>query len=91
MGNPAGNLIANRHDRGWPKAQVLTFITVTNQSWRYCIEPMGHRDVVWYRAGYVELVRWINTQHWDDNGCTRADLCLPPLPVRPSDQDEGED
>jgi hypothetical protein len=90
MGNPAGNLTSNRHNRGWPRVQLLTYVTITDASWRYCIEPMGYRDTIWERSGYVELVRWINTQHWDDNGCTRADLCLPPLPVRPSDQDEGE-
>ena len=51
----------NRHDRGWPKFQLLTFVTITDQSWRYCIEPMGYRDTVWERSGYVELIRWTNT------------------------------
>jgi hypothetical protein len=52
------NLKPNRHDRGWSKFQLLTYVTVTEQSWRYCIEPMGQRDTVWERSGYVELIRF---------------------------------
>jgi hypothetical protein len=48
-----------RHDRGWPKVQVITFVTKTDVSWRFCIEPMGYRDTVWYRSGYVEIIRWV--------------------------------
>jgi hypothetical protein len=58
MTYPESNLKPNRHDRGWPKVQVIMFLTVTEQSWRYCIEPMGYRDTVWYRSGYVELICW---------------------------------
>jgi hypothetical protein len=47
-----------RHHRGWPRFQLLTWVTVTDQSWRYCIEPMGYRDTIWERSGYVELIRW---------------------------------
>jgi len=51
-------LITNRHDRGWPKVSLLTYIVVTDQSWRYCIEPMGYRDAIWERSGYVELIKF---------------------------------
>jgi hypothetical protein len=74
----------NRHDKGWPKVSLLTYIVVTDQSWRYCIEPVGYRDTVWERSGYVELIRWRRL-----TGPHCADLCLPPLPVGPGDKDEG--
>ena len=51
-------LTTNRHDRGWPKVSLLTYIVVTDQSWRYCIEPMGYRDAIWERSGYVELIKF---------------------------------
>ena len=51
----------NRHNRGWPKVALLTYITETDQSWRFCIEPMGHRDAIWERSGYVELIQWKDT------------------------------
>jgi hypothetical protein len=54
----------NRHDRGWPRFQLLTYVTVTEQSWRYCIEPMGRRDTVWERSGYVELIRFERIPKW---------------------------
>ena len=79
------SLTPNRHNRGWPRVQLLTYVTITDASWRYCIEPMGYRDTIWERSGYVELVRW--RRH---TGPHRGDLCLPPLPMGPSDQDEGE-
>jgi hypothetical protein len=47
-----------RHDRGWPKVEVITFIVETDASWRFCIEPMGHRDAIWERSGYVEIIQW---------------------------------
>jgi hypothetical protein len=34
---------------------------VTDQSWRFCIEPMGYRDVIWERSGYVELIQFKKT------------------------------
>jgi hypothetical protein len=51
-------LAPNRHDRGWPRVEVITFVVETDQSWRFCIEPMGYRDTVWERSGYVELIVW---------------------------------
>jgi hypothetical protein len=48
----------NRHDRGWPKVALITYIYETEASWRFCIEPMGWRDAVWERSGYVELIQW---------------------------------
>lgn len=51
-------LTPNRHERGWPKFQLLTFIAQYPSSERFCIEPMGQRDSVWERSGYVELIRW---------------------------------
>jgi hypothetical protein len=55
-------LTRDRHNRGWPRFQLLTYVTVTDQSWRYCIEPMGYRDTIWGRSGYVELIRWQQTK-----------------------------
>ena len=52
-------LAPNRHARGWPKVALLTWIELTDQTWRYCIEPMGRRDDVWVRRGYVELIQWV--------------------------------
>jgi hypothetical protein len=60
-------LETNRHDRGWPRFQLLTWVTVSDQTWRYCIEPMGYRDTVWERSGYVELIRW-NTSYRGGTG-----------------------
>jgi hypothetical protein len=51
-------LLKDRHNKGWPRVEVKTFIVETEQSWRYCIEPMGYRDVIWERSGYVELIVW---------------------------------
>ena len=48
----------NRHERGWPKYQLLTFVIQYPCSERFCIEPMGLRDTVWERCGYVELIRF---------------------------------
>ena len=56
-----GALAPNRHNKGWPRFQLLTYVTETEQSWRYCIEPMGYRDAVWERSGYVELIVWSHT------------------------------
>jgi hypothetical protein len=89
MGNdgvtPRVSLGVNRHDKGWPKVQLLTWVTVTDQTWRYCIEPMGYRDTIWERSGYVELIRFGLRVRG-----VRADLCMPPLPVGPGDNLEGE-
>lgn len=52
-------LRVNRHNKGWPRVQLLTYVVVTDQSWRYCIEPMGRRDTIWERSGYVEVIVWI--------------------------------
>jgi hypothetical protein len=51
-------LTPDRHDRGWLKVALLTSIVITDQSWRFCIEPTGYRDAVWERSGYVEIIRW---------------------------------
>jgi hypothetical protein len=51
-------LLPNRHERGWPRAALISYIVETDQSWRFCIEPMGQRDAVWERSGYVELIQW---------------------------------
>ena len=48
----------NRHERGWPKFQLMTFVRQYPSSERFCIEPMGYRDTVWERSGYVELIRF---------------------------------
>jgi hypothetical protein len=56
---PSVTLQSNRHDRGWPRVSILSYIAITDQSWRYCIEPMGYRDNVWERSGYVELIVWL--------------------------------
>jgi hypothetical protein len=48
----------NRHNRGWPRVEVKTFTVEMGQSWRFCIEPMGYRDTIWERSGYVELIVW---------------------------------
>lgn len=47
-----------RHNRGWPRITVLTYIVISDTTWRYCIEPMGTRDSIWERSGYVELIVW---------------------------------
>jgi hypothetical protein len=54
----SGALAPNRHHRGWPQIELLTFIVETDQSWRFCIEPMGYRDAIWERGGYLELIQW---------------------------------
>jgi hypothetical protein len=51
-------LAPNRHERGWPRVELQLFIVETDQSWRFCIEPMGYRDAVWERSGYVEIIQW---------------------------------
>lgn len=51
-------LTPNRHNRGWPRVAILTYIVEMEQSWRFCIDPMGWRDAVWERSGYVELIQW---------------------------------
>jgi hypothetical protein len=70
------SLPANRHDRGWPKVQLLTYVTETDQSWRFCIEPMGYRDTIWERSGYVELVVFRRLEAYPG-----PNTDLPPLPV----------
>lgn len=51
-------LAPNRHNRGWPNVALLTYITETDQSWRYCIEAFGYRDNVFRRASYMEIIQW---------------------------------
>jgi hypothetical protein len=58
----------NRHDRGWPKMALLTYTVEMGQSWRFCIEPMGRRDAVWERSGYVELIIWKRFGASNDEG-----------------------
>ena len=52
------NLTPRRHERGWRKIELQLSIVEMGQSWRFCIEPMGYRDAVWERSGYVELIIW---------------------------------
>lgn len=51
-------LTPNRHNRGWSKVALLTYIVEMEQSYRFCIDPMGQRDAIWERSGYVELIQW---------------------------------
>jgi hypothetical protein len=56
---------ANRHDRGWPKETVLTWIEITDQSRRLCVLAMGRRDTLFHRGDYMELIQFLRRKTED--------------------------
>lgn len=60
--------MSDRHDRGWPKVQLLTWTTKSDQTWRFHIQAMGKRDNWDARGGWLEIIQWL-PRRTDDDHC----------------------